>query len=64
MLPGEPVGIRAWNVGNTVFAAWLPPPSGEAVTSYVLTVSGTYAGAVEIPGRQVSGSAGPRSYTL
>ena len=41
-----------------------PPESGAALTSYWLTVSGSYAGVFPTTARALSGAVGPGSYTL
>jgi hypothetical protein len=62
--PQTPANVRAYRVGNTVFIDWAPAPSGPAPTGYVLSVTGSYVGAIPTSGRALSGTVGPGSYIL
>ena len=43
---------------------WDPATSGSAPTSYVLNVTGAFAGTFGTPGRTLSGTVGSGSYQL
>lgn len=62
--PVAPAGVQAWVLGRTIFVSWQPPPSGSAVTSYTVNVTGAYTGSFSTRGRMLSGTAGPGTYTL
>jgi len=62
--PLPPSGFLAYRVGRTLFVVWDPATSGPAPTSYVLNVTGAFAGAFGTPGRTLSGSVGPGTYHL
>lgn len=62
--PATPAGLWATASGPTVTAMWQPPTQGAALTHYVLAATGSYAGAVATPLRQVSGNLPPGTYTF
>lgn len=59
-----PADFVATATGSAVFLTWNPPPGGPAVTGYLLQVSGAFNGSFAVPGRTLSTSVGPGSYTL
>ncbi len=62
--PGTPADVVAYRVGQTVFVTWSPAAGGPAPTSYLLGVTGAFAGGFATTGRALSGTVGPGSYTL
>jgi hypothetical protein len=62
--PDPPDGFSLTKNGNVLTAAWSPAPTGAAVTSYLLTVTGSFIGTIPTAGRSLSGAVGPGSYTV
>jgi hypothetical protein len=62
--PLPPTEFLAYRVGNTIHVLWDPAATGGAPTSYVLSVSGSFIGNFGTPGRTLSGTVGPGSYTI
>ena len=62
--PLPPSEFLAYRLGNTMHVVWEPAATGSAPTSYVLTVTGSFNGNFGTPGRTLSGTVGPGSYTL
>jgi VCBS repeat-containing protein len=62
--PLTPVDVLVYRVGATAFVVWNPAPTGPAPVSYTVDVSGDFVGSVDTPGRAVSGTVGPGSYTF
>lgn len=60
--PGPPTAVQVRRSGRALTLDWQPPVAGGAVLNYVVTVRGTLAGAVTVPGRSVSGTVGPGTY--
>jgi YVTN family beta-propeller protein len=63
-VPLAPVDFVASKSGNQISATWNPAASGPAPTGFVLTVTGTFSGAIPTALRSLSGAVGPGSYTL
>ena len=63
-VPNPPSGFSASTQGGSVFLDWLPPSSGEAVTSYVVSVTGAFTGTLPMTARTLSTPAPPGSYTV
>jgi len=62
--PAPPAAFSLTTQGGRVFLDWLPPPSGAAVTSYVLAVSGAFNGALPTSTRSLAVPVGPGSYSV
>jgi hypothetical protein len=62
--PQPPTALSASTRGGTVYLDWLPPASGEAATSYLVSVTGTFAGAFPVASRTLSAPVPPGSYTI
>jgi hypothetical protein len=62
--PLAPASFLAYRIGATIFVTWDPAPSGPAPTSYVLNVSGSFAGSFPTSVRTMSGSVAPGTYGL
>lgn len=62
--PFAPANFLAYRVGRTLFVVWDPATTGPAPTSFVLTVTGAFAGTFGTPGRTLSGTVGPGTYHL
>ena len=62
--PLPPSEFLAYRLGNTIQVVWDSAPTGSAPTSYVLTVTGSFNGSFSTPGRTLSGTVGPGSYTI
>ena len=62
--PLPPSEFLAYRLGNTIHVVWEPAATGSAPTSYVLTVTGSFNSTFGTPGRTLSGTVGPGSYTL
>ena len=62
--PQAPTNLLATRSGNTIFVFWDPPTSGAAPTSYVLDVTGAFAGSFPTTGRALNGNAGPGTYNF
>jgi large repetitive protein len=62
--PHPPAAFNASTQGRTVYLDWLPPSSGEAATSYVVTASGAFTGSFPISSRSFTSPVPPGSYTL
>lgn len=54
----------AYKIGNTIYVVWDPAPTGPATTSFVLNVTGTFAGNFPTTARAISGSVPPGTYNL
>ena len=54
----------AYNTGSTLFLNWDPPASGAAPTSYVLSVSGAFVGAIPMSQRGLSSPVPPGTYNF
>jgi hypothetical protein len=63
-VPAPPTLFVAEAFDNFVVAAWSPPDTGAAVTSYTLSATGTYAGAVATTERALGGLLPPGTYTF
>lgn len=62
--PQPPTALSASTRGGTVYLDWLPPASGEAATSFLVSVTGTFAGVFPVASRTLSAPAPPGSYTI
>ena len=62
--PNAPSGFSASTQGGSVFLDWLPPTTGEAVTSYVVSVSGAFTGTLPMTARTLATAVPPGSYTV
>lgn len=62
--PGVPADLLAYRAGRTVFVTWAPAAVGPAPTGYVLQVTGAFVGGFATPGRALSGTVGPGTYTF
>jgi hypothetical protein len=62
--PAVPSHVLAYRLGTTAYVVWEPPESGPAVSSYQLSVSGSFTGTFPTTGRALSGQVGPGSYTV
>ena len=57
-IPGAPANFIATNTGNLIELLWDLPVSGPAPTSFVVNVTGAFAGSFPVTARRLSGSAG------
>lgn len=62
--PQPPAGLSASTQGGMVYLDWLPPSSGEAVTSYVVSVAGAFSGSFPISARTLAAPVPSGSYTV
>ena len=62
--PASPPAFGASSQGGTVFLDWLPPAAGEAVTSYLVSVTGAFTGTFPIAARTLAAPVPPGSYTI
>jgi hypothetical protein len=62
--PNVPENFTATASGRAFDVAWSPPSSGAAVTGYIVSVSGSWAGSIATTGRTLSGTAAPGTYGL
>ena len=62
--PEVPSNVLGYRLGNTAHVVWDPPAAGPAASSYVLIVSGSFAGSLATTARSVSAPAPPGSYTV
>ena len=62
--PSVPENFVAYVSGGTLFLNWDPPSSGAAPSSYLLTVSGAYAGVVPFTTRSFSTPVPPGTYNF
>jgi hypothetical protein len=62
--PLPPSGFLAYATGRTLTVVWDPATSGDAPTSYVLSVSGGFTGSFATLGRTLSGTVGAGTYHL
>lgn len=63
-LPRVPNNFQVGLSGNVVLATWDMPAGGTPATGYQLIVSGSYNGAIPLPGRAFAAAAPPGTYTL
>ena len=63
-IPDTPTRLLVYRVGRTVYAAWEPSTRGAATTSFVLNVSGAFAGNIPTTERSLSGTVGPGTYNI
>lgn len=59
-----PSAFSASTQGGSVFLDWLPPTSGEAITGYLVTVTGSFTGTFPASARTLVTPAPPGSYTV
>jgi hypothetical protein len=59
-----PSAFSASTQGGSVFLDWMPPTSGEAVTGYLVTVTGSFTGTFPASARTLVAPAPPGSYTV
>lgn len=62
--PEPPTAFSASTQAGSVFLDWLPPSSGEAVTSYVVSVTGAFTGTLPMTARTLATAVPPGSYTV
>jgi subtilisin-like proprotein convertase family protein len=62
--PSVPANLRAFTSGQTLTVDWDSPTSGGAVSSYVLSVTGSIAVAIPTTVRSLSGPVPPGTYNL
>jgi hypothetical protein len=62
--PNPPRAFSASTQGGVVYLDWLPPATGEAVTSYVVSVTGAFTGSFMLPGRTLAAPVPSGSYTV
>lgn len=62
--PAVPVNFLAYAAGSVVQLLWEPPASGAAATSYVVTVGGSFSGAIPFAVRSFSSAAPAGTYTF
>jgi hypothetical protein len=62
--PAMPASFLAYRVGMVVSVIWDPPATGEAPTSYLVTVTGSFVGTFPLTTRGISAPVGPGSYTI
>lgn len=62
--PLPPAAFSASTQGGVAYLDWLPPASGEAVTSYVVSVTGAFTGSFPMATRTLAAPVPPGSYTL
>lgn len=63
-VPQPPEALRLYKVGSRVFVYWAPATTGAAPTSYVLRVTGSFAGAFATTERTLSGNVDPGTYHI
>lgn len=63
-IPNAPSGFSASTQGGSVFLDWQPPATGEAVTSYVVSVTGAFTGTLPMTARTLATPVPPGSYTV
>ncbi len=63
-VPSAPSTFTASTQAGSVFLDWLPPTSGEAVTSYVVSVTGAFTGTLPMTARTLATAVPPGSYTV
>lgn len=62
--PQAPINVAASVSGRIVSLTWQASASGAAATSYIVNVTGSFAGTFTTTGRTLSGSVGPGTYNL
>lgn len=62
--PGTPDNFLAYRVGNTVYAVWDPAATGPAPSSFLLNVTGAFAGSFGTTARAMSSPVGPGTYNI
>ncbi len=62
--PEPPTAFSASTQAGTAFLDWLPPTSGEAVTSYVVSVTGAFTGTLPMTARTLATAVPSGSYTV
>ena len=62
--PMPSANFLAYRLGATTHVVWDPAPAGPATTSYVLNVSGSFAGSFHTTARQLSGVVPTGTYNL
>ena len=62
--PSLPRAFSVSTQGGRVYVDWLPPASGPAVTSYLLSVSGAATGSFPTTSLSLAVPVGPGSYTI
>jgi subtilisin-like proprotein convertase family protein len=62
--PAPPERFLVYRLGSRAHVIWEPAASGAAPTSYVVHVSGSFAGSFPTAARTVSSPIGPGSYTV
>lgn len=62
--PAPPSGFLGYSLGQTLYTIWNAPQSGAAPTSYLLDVTGAFAGSFPTTGRALSGTVVPGTYNL
>ena len=62
--PQSPAAFSLTARNRVVFLDWLPPATGEAVTSYVVAVTGAFTGSLPMTTRTLAAPVPPGSYTV
>ena len=62
--PAPPTNFAASGSGAKVYTSWSPPANGAAPTGYVVDVHGSFEGSLQTDGLDISGNAGPGTYSL
>ncbi len=62
--PSPPAAFSLSTQSGRVYLDWLPPASGAAVTSYIVSVTGAFEGSVPTTSRSLAVPAAPGTYTV
>jgi hypothetical protein len=62
--PHPPAAFGVSTQDGRVYVDWLPPASGPAVTSYVVSVSGAFTGSFPMTGRTLAVPVAPGTYSV
>jgi hypothetical protein len=62
--PNPPTAFSASTQGRVAYLDWLPPAAGEAVTGYVMSVTGAYVGSFQVATRTLAVPVPPGRYTI
>jgi subtilisin-like proprotein convertase family protein len=63
-VPLTPTNFLAYKAGGILSLVWDPAAGGPAPTSFLLNVTGSFVGSFPLPGRGVSASAPPGTYSF
>jgi hypothetical protein len=56
--------VLAYRIGNMAHVVWEPPAGGPAASSYVVNVTGSFAGSLPTGARSVSGIVSSGAYAM